>query len=61
MFGEIALEAKGTGGFGYDPVVYLPEYKKTVAELGTDVKNKISHRYIALKNIVDALKEKMHS
>lgn len=36
--------ASGTGGFGYDPIVYLPEYGKTVAELSAEEKNKISHR-----------------
>lgn len=35
---------RGTGGFGYDPIVILPEYGKTVAELTEDEKNSISHR-----------------
>lgn len=35
---------RGTGGFGFDPVVYLPDYGKTVAELSEDEKNRISHR-----------------
>ncbi|NLE08440.1 MAG: XTP/dITP diphosphatase [Dehalococcoidales bacterium] len=45
--GVITLQPAGTGGFGYDPVLYLPSYGKTVAEIGTDVKNTISHRAIA--------------
>jgi XTP/dITP diphosphohydrolase len=41
----ILLEApKGNGGFGYDPVVYLPELGKTVAELSIEEKNRVSHR-----------------
>ncbi len=47
MEGEIIpdiSEARGTGGFGYDPIFYLPEYKKTSAELTMEQKNKISHR-----------------
>ena len=42
--GLIALEAKGTNGFGYDPVFYVPEFDKTMAELTLGVKNHISHR-----------------
>jgi XTP/dITP diphosphohydrolase len=42
--GIIATEARGAGGFGYDPIVYLPAYGKTVAELPAEVKNQISHR-----------------
>ncbi len=41
--GYIALSPSGEGGFGYDPVFYLPEYDKTFAQL-SDIKNKISHR-----------------
>jgi XTP/dITP diphosphohydrolase len=42
--GIIALEAKGEGGFGYDPVFFLPEKGKTMAELPLKTKNQISHR-----------------
>ncbi len=42
--GLIAFEARGEGGFGYDPVFYLPELDKTMAELPAEVKNRISHR-----------------
>ncbi|MFH1504846.1 MAG: RdgB/HAM1 family non-canonical purine NTP pyrophosphatase [Candidatus Omnitrophota bacterium] len=42
--GGIAEEAKGKNGFGYDPVLYLPEYKKTAAQIPLSLKNKISHR-----------------
>lgn len=42
--GVILTEPRGEGGFGYDPVFYLPEYGKTMAEIAPDLKNKISHR-----------------
>lgn len=42
--GIILEEPRGTGGFGYDPVFYLPELGKTMAELPLEVKNRISHR-----------------
>ena len=49
--GIIALEMKGESGFGYDPLFLLPEYGKTFAELGEDIKNRISHRAQALRKI----------
>lgn len=45
--GFIGTEPRGTNGFGYDPVFYLPEYGKTMAELPPEIKNSISHRSIA--------------
>lgn len=42
--GLIALEPRGEKGFGYDPIFYLPELDKTMAELPLEIKNKISHR-----------------
>lgn len=44
MKGKIALEPKGEGGFGYDPIFYVPRYRRTVAEMSPDLKNRISHR-----------------
>ena len=44
MSGYIADEPFGAGGFGYDPVFFLPQYGKTVAELDDGEKNRISHR-----------------
>ena len=52
-------EQAGNGGFGYDPIVFLPEYQKTVAQISADEKNAISHRgkaVKALKLIIDNLK-----
>ena len=42
--GYIALEPAGNNGFGYDPVFFLPEYGRTIAELPPEIKNHISHR-----------------
>jgi XTP/dITP diphosphohydrolase len=47
--GLIACEPKGSAGFGYDPLFYIPKYKKTFAQLGEKIKHKMSHRYHALK------------
>lgn len=48
---------KGTGGFGYDPLFYLPEFGKTMAELSMEEKNKISHRGKAVDAMLKKLKE----
>lgn len=50
--GEIALEAAGENGFGYDPYFYIPELGKTAAELDPQVKNSVSHRAMALKRLL---------
>ena len=49
--GEIAKEPGGEEGFGYDPIFYLPEYRKTAAELSREEKNKVSHRGKALRKM----------
>lgn len=49
--GYIANSPRGENGFGYDPIFYLPEYGCTMAEIGSDMKNEISHRGKALKQI----------
>ncbi len=53
--GIIVLEAKGSGGFGYDPYFYLPDYGCTSAELSADEKNRISHRGQALRLLLEKL------
>ncbi|MBO5598717.1 MAG: RdgB/HAM1 family non-canonical purine NTP pyrophosphatase [Oribacterium sp.] len=54
--GLIAKEPKGTNGFGYDPILYLPEYGKTSAELTAEEKNSMSHRGKALRAMRELLK-----
>ncbi len=49
--GLIALEPEGKGGFGYDPVFYLPELDRTMAQLSMGEKNRISHRGKAASKI----------
>ncbi len=49
--GFITTEPRGKGGFGYDPVFYLPELKKTMAQIPLSLKNKISHRHKAISLI----------
>ncbi len=56
--GEITRNSTGINGFGYDPVFYLPESRKTVAELPEKEKNKISHRGKAGNRIARLLEEK---
>lgn len=55
--GRIAHEERGSGGFGYDPIFYVPEYGKCTAELAPEQKNKISHRGKALEAMKTKLKE----
>ena len=55
VYGEIILEERGDNGFGYDPIFYLKEYDKTMAELSIDEKNKISHRHNALVKLLKEL------
>jgi len=56
--GIIAFEPRGNKGFGYDPIFYLPELKKTMAELPPEEKNRISHRGRAARKASQLLKEK---
>ena len=55
MEGRIAEEPAGSGGFGYDPILWLEEFKKTSAEITMEEKNQISHRGKALR----AMKEEL--
>ena len=54
--GLIAYEQKGTNGFGYDPIVYVPEYEMTTGEMAPELKNSISHRGKALEQMKEILK-----
>ncbi len=53
--GLINLAPQGAGGFGYDPVFWLPQYNCTMAEVGLEIKNRISHRAQALKQLRSTL------
>lgn len=55
--GEIAFELTGSGGFGYDPLFFVPQFGKTMAELTMEQKNGISHRGKALRHMKDVLLE----
>ena len=57
--GLITDKRKGIDGFGYDPVFYVPNMKKTYAEMSMDEKNQISHRGIAIKNMQKLLQSRL--
>ncbi len=54
--GEILTEIKGEGGFGYDPIFYLPEKSQTFAQMSLAEKQKISHRGKAFQALIPQLK-----
>jgi XTP/dITP diphosphohydrolase len=54
--GEIIDQLKGSGGFGYDPLFYYPQTDKTFAEMDSDEKNKVSHRFRALQGLQKKLR-----
>lgn len=55
--GFVDTECKGDNGFGYDPLFYIHEYGKSMAEISMDIKNKISHRAKALNKMSVKMKE----
>ena len=57
MEGIIGYEERGEGGFGYDPIFYLPEYGCTSAQLAPEKKNELSHRGKALRAMKEMLRE----
>lgn len=54
--GRIGYEERGTHGFGYDPIFYVPEFQKTTAELTEEEKNQVSHRGKALRLMKEELR-----
>ena len=56
--GEIARTARGSNGFGYDPVFFDPRLGKTAAELSAAEKNRVSHRGAALRQLIELLKKR---
>ena len=59
--GFITFEPRGEQGFGYDPIFYLPELDKTMAELPLEVKNQISHRGQAAREVWQVLQRLGHN
>jgi XTP/dITP diphosphohydrolase len=59
--GVIEREGRGTGGFGYDPLFLIPEYRKTFGELSTRVKHALSHRARALEQLRPAVRRLLTS
>lgn len=57
---EVALEAKGNNGFGYDPIIYYAPLAKTMAEMSKDEKNSISHRGKAVRKLEAWLDAQKH-
>ena len=57
MEGVIAMKPAGSGGFGYDPILMIPEYGVTSAELTIEQKNRISHRGKALEAMKEVLRK----
>jgi len=55
--GEIVPDERGTNGFGYDPIFFIPELGHTMAELEMNEKNRLSHRARAIQNAIPILKE----
>lgn len=55
--GIIIPEERGSGGFGYDPIFYVPEYQATMAQLAPEIKNSISHRAKAISAMIPVLKD----
>ena len=58
VHGEIATERRGSGGFGFDPVMFIPEFGKTFAELPVEVKNAHSHRGRAVQQMLALMRER---
>jgi XTP/dITP diphosphohydrolase len=56
--GEILVAPQGEGGFGYDPIFYVPSQQLTFAEMSVEQKHQVSHRGIAMENFLAALKAK---
>ncbi|HPK31704.1 RdgB/HAM1 family non-canonical purine NTP pyrophosphatase [Ottowia sp.] len=58
VVGEIARAPRGSGGFGFDPVMFIPEFGKTFAELPPEVKNAHSHRGRAAAQMVELMRQR---
>ena len=57
--GALLTEERGQGGFGYDPIFYVPKFDRTLAEMSSEEKNSISHRGAAVRKMADLIAEMM--
>lgn len=57
--GTLLTEERGQGGFGYDPIFYVPKFDRTLAEMSSEEKNSISHRGAAVRKMADLIAEMM--
>ncbi len=55
--GEILTQTPGEGGFGYDPIFYVPEMQQTFAPMSSETKNRVSHRGKVLAQLLPKLKK----
>ena len=58
--GQILETPRGGGGFGYDPLMFIPALGLCVAELNLDAKNRVSHRALAAQRMLLAMRESWH-
>ena len=58
--GEILRAEEGEGGFGYDPLLFIPELGQSVAALGAELKNRLSHRALASQDLLRQMRESWH-
>lgn len=58
--GYILTQKRGDNGFGYDPIFFVPEYQKSMAELDGEIKNSISHRFKALNKLKSDITQRRH-
>jgi XTP/dITP diphosphohydrolase len=58
--GEVLTARQGQGGFGYDPLMFIPALGQTVAELPAEVKNRHSHRALAAQQMLTLMREVWH-
>jgi len=58
--GEILQAPDGEGGFGYDPLLFIPELGKSVAAIGAETKNRLSHRALASQDLLRQMRESWH-
>lgn len=56
--GQILEAPRGDGGFGYDPLFYLPDHRQTAAEMSHAAKNEVSHRALAMRRLLETLQNR---